>query len=288
MPILLHFVPENWGTVERFARFHRTTYVFERQIGKRLSGIMGNFDKANRLLAVVRELIPKLDEDEQHLRDKGFSPANRSRELAAVVEATFCSLYSTLDCFRYVFGAIFKNHRGVKDSTRGTFQKGQNGELDERIPEPIREQFRLSKPWFDELRKYRDEMTHSDVGSCHRSKDTGKLSYMHSGLGTPQQALVIEDVLVKIEGFREAINQFLGQVFLVLNSTLKDEMTEQFCGIFNARFYQRCVKPSEATDFHGGRCKSFEWFEKEENPSCPLKDRCGAYNRAKETNRPET
>jgi hypothetical protein len=180
-----------------------------------------------------------------------------------------------------VFVAVYKNHRGVKDSTRGLFQKGYNGELDKRIPESIHEQFRLSKTWFDTLREYRDEMTHSDVGSCHRDKDSGRLQYMHSGLGSRHQALVVDDVVAKIEEFRDAINAFLGHVFVELNGTLKDDDTEQVCGIFGGRIYQRMVKPSEATDFHGGRCKSLEWFEKEENPDCPLRDQCGAYARIK-------
>jgi hypothetical protein len=284
LPILLHFAPERWGTIERFIRFHRTTHAFDRHVGRRLSGILGNSEKTSRLLTVIRDLMPKLEEDEQHLRDNGFSAASRSREIGAVVEAAFCSLYSTLDCFRVVFGAVFINHCGVKASTRGTFQNGHNGKLDEGIPEPIREQFRLSKTWFDELRKLRDEMTHSDVGSCHRNRETGSLSYIHSGLGTAHRALVIEDVVAKIEWFRETINTFLGNVFQILNEALKDETTEQFCGIFNARLYQRYVKPSEATNFHGGRCKSMEWFDINGNPICPLRDRCGAYTRAKSTN----
>jgi hypothetical protein len=280
--ILLDFAPERWGTVEHFTRFCDTTFQFEWQVRKRLSGILGNFGKSQRLLRVIQDLAPRVDEDEQQLQTSGYTPAHRSKELAAVIEATFCSLYSTLDCFRHVFIVIYKNHRGVKDSTRGLFQKGHNGELDERIPEPIREQFRLSKPWFDTLREYRDEMTHSDVGSCHRDKETGRLQYMHSGLGSRHRALVVDDVVARIKAFRDAINGFLGHVFIELNKTLKDDDTEQICGIFGGRFYQRTVKPSEATDFHGGHCKSIEWFEKEENPDCPLKDRCGAYARVKQ------
>lgn len=281
--ILLHFAPEHWGTVERFARFCHPTYQFEWQVRKRLSGIPGNFDKAHRLLRVIQDLVPRIDEDEQQLQASGYTPAHRSKELAAVIEATFCSLYSTLDCFRHVFVAIYKNQRGVKDSTRGLFQKGHNGELDSRIPESIREQFRISKEWFDTLRDYRDEMTHSDVGGCHRDKESGRLQYMHSGLGSRHKALIIEDVVSKIEGFRDSINGFLGHVFTELNRTLKDEDTEQICGIFGGRFYQRIVKPSEATDFHGGKCKSLEWFEKDENSDCPLKDKCGAYARVKQS-----
>ena len=211
----------------------------------------------------------------------GFSHAPRSSETAAVVEATFCSLYSTLDCFRWVFCDIYRKHQyqGIPESTRKLFQAGQKQKLDERIPRPIRDQFLLSETWFNQLRTYRDEMTHSDVGNCHHDKK--KLRYIHPGLGTPSQALLIEDVIGEIDKFRDSIISFLGIVFLELNGTLKDEETEQFCGIFGGRFYQRFVKPSEAVDFHAGRCKSLEWFEKDDNPLCPLRESCGAYARAK-------
>src|SRR5687768_5194241 len=121
--ILIYFAPEHWGTVERFVNFYHSTYQFEWQVSKRLSGIRGNFDKAQRLLRLIQDLAPRIDEDERQLQASGYTPAHRSRELAAVIEATFCSLYSTLDCFRHVFVAIYRNHRGVKDSTRGLFQK---------------------------------------------------------------------------------------------------------------------------------------------------------------------
>jgi hypothetical protein len=60
---------------------------------------------------------------------------------------------------------------------------------------------------------------------------------------------------------------------------LEDKETEHLCGIFHHRAYQRFVSPGEARDFNSGRCKSYEWFEKEEQPTCPLSDQCGAYVR---------
>jgi hypothetical protein len=102
-------------------------------------------------------------------------------------------------------------------------------------------------------------------------------------MGSPQRALVIEDVIAKLVEFRDTINAFLGCVFTEINQELEDLETDQMCGVFNGRFYERSVKPSEAVDFHGGRCKSHEWFDKSENPACPFKDRCDAYTRVKET-----
>jgi hypothetical protein len=278
---VLIFCPEKWGTVERFARFHQSTYSFDRHVQKRLRGISGNFGKAHRYLEIARDLVLRLDEDERQLEEKGHTHAFRAKQLAAAVEGAFCSLYSTLDCFRHVLVAIYKNHRGMRDSTRKVFQAGHKRELDQRVPQTIRDLIFETKSWFNEFRGYRDEMTHADVGSCHRDAKTGSIVYMHSDLGSPTKALVIEDVFTKVEALRDMINQFLGAVFAILNTTLKDVETQQFCGIFGGLFYERMVKPSEATNFNGGTCKSLDWFDEPGAQACPLKDRCGAYANAR-------
>jgi hypothetical protein len=282
IPIPVQFLPEYWGSYEFFHHFYHTTHEFDWQVRKRLPGIQGNLFKAQKLLQVVEQLIPNIEEDELEIANRGYSNANRSREIAAVVEAAFCSLYSSLDCFRHVFMSIYrKKLRGVKESTRTLFEKGGKGELGPLIPERIRDQFIQTMSWFSTLREYRDELTHSDVGHCHRDKMSGKLIYMHSGLGSPQRALVIKDVVAELVNFRNTINAFLGGVFFEINRELKDLETDQICGIFSGRIYERLVKPSEAVDFHGGRCKSHVWFDESDNPPCPLKDHCDAYNRVK-------
>jgi len=86
-------------------------------------------------------------------------------------------------------------------------------------------------------------MTHSDVGSCHRDSGTSKVSYSHAGLGTPERVLIIEDVVAKIEEFREAINGFLGQVFLYSRGP-EGRGDRAVLGIFLGRFYQRTVRPA--------------------------------------------
>ena len=275
------FSPENWGTLERFTRFYQGTHNLDHQARKRIAGIEGHFRKAQRILALLTELAPRISEDERHLAEHGFSPALRAYELAALVEKTFLELYATLDCYRHVFRAIFSRHRGIKDSTRKLFQAAFDNRLPATLPTEVVDPLKATQPWFPELLRLRDELIHATTGFLTRDKDTGSLTYLHPGLQEGNCCLVIEDVVSKIKQFSDDINHFLGTSFAYLCSTLKDAPTRQVCGVFNARIYERIVRPSEAIDFHGGICKSLEWFERDDNPPCPLREMCGAYKRAK-------
>ncbi|KAA0139160.1 hypothetical protein FYZ48_11000 [Gimesia chilikensis] len=278
---LLYFSPQHWGEVERFTKFWNTTYSFNRLSQKRLRGILGHFNKASHLFQIAKRLEPSLEIDEKHLQEHGFSPAHNAKELAAIIESIFCEQYSTLDCSRFVLHSIYPNHKGIKKSTRATFQNAYESKIDNRVPETIIKALARTEDWYPELLRLRDEITHSNVGYAHRDKETGLICYLHDGLGTPNRSLVIEDTFHEIEKYFELINQFLGVVFQELNRTLIDNPIDQICGIFGGRVYQRKVSPSEAIDFGGGECISFKWFDLEENPNCPLKDNCTAYTRAK-------
>lgn len=281
---LLHFSPQHWGEVERFTQFWTTTYSFDHMTQKRLRGIIGHYSKAGYLFQLAKRLAPNLDLDAKQLEESGYSPAHNSKELAAIIESVFCEQYSVLDCCRAVLCGVFPNHKGIKKSTRSTFQNAHKGELDDKLPAPLREAIADSKDWYPNLLRLRDELTHSNVGSCHRDDKTGNVSYMHDGLGTPGRCLVIEDVFADLKMYFGKINELLGLVFRELNRTLDDKPVDLMCGIFGGRFYQRSIRPTEAIDTNGGLCKSYQWFDLEENPDCPLKDSCQAYSRAKSAN----
>ncbi len=277
---LLHFSPQHWGEVERFTQFWTTTYTFDRMTQKRLRGIVGHYSKAGYLFQLAKRLAPNLDLDGKQLKEIGYSPAHNSKELAAVIESVFCEQYSVLDCCRSVLCSVFPNLKGMKKSTRSTFQNAHKGELDNKVPAPIREAIADSKDWYPNLLRLRDELTHSNVGSCHRDDSTGSVIYIHDGLGTPGKSLVIEDVFADLKFYFDKISDLLGLVFRELNRTLDDKPVDLMCGIFGGRFYQRVVRPSEAIDTNGGVCKSHQWFDLEEHPDCPLKENCQAYSRA--------
>ena len=82
-----------------------------------------------------------------------------------------------------------------------------------------------------------------------------------------------------VTSLRDHVSDFLGRVFRELNQNLEDSEAWQMCGIFYGRIYHRLVRPSKAVDFHSGRCGAYEWFELEENPTCPFVDSCDAYKR---------
>lgn len=276
--IVIGFAPDRWGSLEWFQHFYVETYSFDHHTQQALAGAANHFNKALTLLRIAREHASKLPEDDEQLEKYGYTPARRGKELSALVESVLLDLYSSVDCTRKVVTFVYKKHRGVKNSTRKFFHAIAKGKVSDTVPVEIRNAF-ANAVWYTDFMKIRDALTHSDIGSCHLSRASGKVSYTHAGLGTRIQALVIEDIFAHIEGLVDQVNQFMGGIFYYLSSTLKDDEVLQTCGIFSGRIYTRWVRPSEARDFDSGRCDAYTWFEKEENPDCPFMQRCEAYSR---------
>jgi hypothetical protein len=281
------FAPEQWGQVDRFVNLYGKTFPdFKRTEHIAVSGVINHLRKAIILRDLAVKLRPNLDLDLMQLEKKGYSPALNSSEFSAVIEGVFTEMYSSLDCTRKVVVAIHRNARGMPtDSTRKLFRKIQNGELDGVLHVALVAAFK-NAAWYENFRKMRDELTHGDVGTCHLDKTTGKVSYMHRGLGNQARALVIEDVFERVESNLDDVNLFLGRVFQYLNTLLSAEPVFQMCGIFSGRVYTREVNPSEPVNFDSGMCTSYQWFDLEGNPACPFSPTCGAYKRAKEMKPP--
>jgi hypothetical protein len=188
-----------------------------------------------------------------------------------------------VDCTRTVIGAIYGKFRNIPtDSTSKLFKKAAKDIIDERVPLEIRIALKEAhNDWFPRLKEIRDAINHYGIGSC--SEHEGKISYYHERLGkTKYNVLVTEDAFQEVSKYADNVNKFIGQVFHCLNLTLKDVEIIQICGIFGRGYYQRFIKPNEARDFHSGRCKSFESFEKGLMPICPFIKNCGAYSRVLE------
>ncbi len=276
--IVISFAPDKWGTHDLFKNFYRGTYTFTPDIQYALSGAANHFHKALILLQVAREHIARLNEDKEQLEKYGYTPAQRGKELSALIESILLDLYSSVDCTRKIVTFIYKSHRGVKQSTRKFFQAVKEGKVEETVPVQIRDAF-ASAHWYSDFRRMRDALTHSDIGACHLDDKSAKVSYMHGALATNTRALVIDDIFSHIDNLIAEINQFMEKIFHFLNSTLEDRDVWQICGIFDGRVYSRWVRPSEAKDFNSGICDSFKWFEKDENPKCPFIGKCEAYGR---------
>jgi hypothetical protein len=133
--------------------------------------------------------------------------------------------------------------------------------------------------WYDPLRVLRDEFTHWDIGSVHLTETTGKISYMHTGLGTRERAFVIEDIFARMEADINAVNLFLGKLFHQLNTLLRDVPVIQFCGLHQGKALIREIRPEPTITFDSGKCLAVAWIEDQGKPTCPLL--CGAYWKAK-------
>jgi hypothetical protein len=282
-PTVRTFAPEQWGQVDRFANLYCKTFPsFKRVEHKAVSGVGNHLRKAIILKDLAIKLRPNLALDAMQLEEKGYSPASNSFELSAVIETVFTEMYSAIDCTRKVVVAIHRNVRGMPtDSTRKLFRKIQSNELDGILHATLIDAFK-NATWYEDILKVRDELTHANTGSCHLDKGTGKVSYMHTGLGNENQAFVIEDVFERVESNLKDVNLFLGRVFKYMNTLLSAEPVFQVCGIFSGRCYTREVNPSEPVDFNSGICTSYQWFDLKGNPACPFSQTCGAYKRAKE------
>lgn len=274
--ILVRFAPEQWGQIDRFISFYFLTAKptdLERQA---IEGVMNHFHKANRLLSVAQDIAPLIEEDETELREKSFTSGRRSLEFTAVVESAITALYSSVDCTRKTLRIVYPKAQGLPDSTRKLFQNATNGKIDQSIPASIRDAL-TGADWFVPLRVLRDALTHTNTGSCHRDHETGKIRYFSSAVKPISGKGYVDDFLEYIFEVRDRINNFLGLIFSELNKTLDDSEVWHMCGTFFGRIYHRFVRPTEAVDFNSGRCGAYEWFEKDENPTCPFVESCGAY-----------
>ncbi len=274
--------PEQWGSLEKFQKFYSSTHSLS-DTGKRsVSGAINHFHKAITLQNLAIKLIPNLEEDEKELDQHGFSRAVNSSEISAVIEGIILELYSSLDCTRKVVTEIHSNYQGVPDSTRKYFQNIKKGKIDPNFPEQLIIAVNEAT-WYNGFRMIRDELTHHDTGRCHKDRDTGKIRYIHSGIKIKKESLIIDDIFEKLNQTFSEVNQFIERVFKYLNTKLNNEPVIQICGIFEGRAYTRFVSPHDATDFHGGVCESYKWFDLEGNPTCKFAAQCGAYNKAKKT-----
>jgi hypothetical protein len=278
--LMYSFEPDKWGQVRKFSKFYSSTYSLPLYAIIALRGIEGHFHKYFILKELAQKMVPKLVEDHEQLANQGYSPAVRSKELAAIIDTLFCELYSVVDCTRSVLGAIYGKCQNVPTkSTSKLFKNAGEEKIDDKVPSGVKDALKHGQnDWFPRLKEIRDAINHSGIGSCN--EDEGKISYYHDSLGqTPSNVLVNEDVLKYTCELERKVHDFLENVFYSLNMTLDDNETIQYCGIFGGLGYQRTVSISEAKDFNSGRCKSIEQFEKDLMPTCPCINSCGAYER---------
>ncbi|QAY84168.1 hypothetical protein [Pseudomonas arsenicoxydans] len=276
------FAPEWWGQVDIFQNFYGGTHSFSTDGKKAVLGVKNHFQKALTLRDVAIKMLPNLAIDEDELNTKGYTSANNSKEFSAVIEEVFTELYSSIDCTRKIITSIYKRTRRLKDSTRKMFHSVKTDQLGSDFPNELKDAI-ISADWFEELLAIRDELTHSDIGNCHKNQETGAISYSHYGLKINGSPLIIEDVLKRSSELIDGVNNLLGNVFNYLNSNLEKTNINQLCGVFFGRAYMRTLPFEIPIDFNSGTCLSRNWFDNESAYKCPFATSCKAYQRAEPT-----
>jgi len=213
------FAPDHWGELERFVHLYGETFALGRMEARAVTGTLNHFRKALTLARLAKKLKPNLAMDREQLEQHGYTPAENSRELSAVIEEVYTELYSSIDCATTVIFALHSRCRGLPKSTRGMFQRVRDGKVGPDFPAPLRDALK-DADWFDKLRSIRDELTHSDIGNCHLEKDGTTVHYMHSGLHTAGRSLIIDDAFHDVDFLLDAVNRFHGKVFQYLNAQL--------------------------------------------------------------------
>jgi len=274
--IVIRFSPEHWGKVDRFISFYLLSNSLIPRHRQAIEGVANHFHKARRLLDVAEAIAPKIAEDRAELEKNGHTGGRRSLEFTAVMESAVTALYSSVDCARKTLNIVYPKAQGLPESTRKLFQNAENDKIDNLIPVSIRSALKNAK-WFMPLRVLRDALTHTNTGSCHLDEDSGEIRYFSDAVKAISGKGHIDNFMHYVLSVRDEINRFLGIVFAELNKCLDDSEVWQMCGFFYGRVYHRFVRPNEAVDFNSGRCGAHEWFDLEENPTCPFVASCGAY-----------
>jgi hypothetical protein len=271
------FAPEYWGQVDVFREFHSTTFALNSRQYRAVLGVSSHFRKAKIFKDLAQDLLPSVQLDEEQLEAQGYTPAENSKKVSALIESTILELYSAVDCARKVVVAVYKGARHMpSDSTRKLFAKASDGvEFGEPFPTEITKLLQSSE-WYWGLQSIRDNLVHLDIGSMHLNRQTEKYDYTHEGLRGGSKNSFVEDVFGWLSEMAKSVNAFLGQVFRVLNSQIIDKPVKTVCGFVDGYILEREIRPSEVKT-KGGTCLSFHWFEREDRPDCPFKNDCLAY-----------
>lgn len=280
---LLAFVPEQWDAVKKFGTFKYEALEGNRCFSRGINATSDHLEKFRVLAEIGNDLIPGFDHDADELDKNGYSPAKYSRKFAAIAECSINELYAALDGVRDVIYAVYSNVQGVqKKSTSKLFSKAKNNEYSIGFPAGINKLLSIAHDeWFLELRKYRTEFTHGSLGSCSKDRDNGKISYMHSGLGSQSRALVIDDFIAYVNKVYEECRLLQENIFSYLYKELPLKPAKILCGFYTGLAYMRSIEPEEELTMHSGICESSHYEVK-----CPLSETCAAYSRAKNITKP--
>ena len=284
-PNIRTFTPENWPEWEKFERLYEGTYAkFSAHDRKAVLGVGSHYRKALRLITLAAKLAPNLVTDSEELAQQGHTSAANTKEFAAVIEAAYLELYSSVDCTRMVLVATLPKVRGMpRASTRKLFKWVFDGLTGDDFPSAARAAI-MNADWYDVLRTLRDELTHGTLGLCHRDDRNGKISYIHFGVVRDGMPLNVIDLTAWLGELIGGVGRFMVEIFRLLNADLGTKPVEVECGFFHGHRFTRMLAMAETIDVNSGTCNSRIMFDREPKFRCPHADECGAYVRAEKGN----
>lgn len=274
-----YFAPEQWDSAQKFSQFMGPPFKLDNELIKGTSTVISHLQKYKLLAQLAGELSETVEEDNRELEREGFTPARRSLEFGALIEASLSELYSVIDGLRRIIFSVYQGIKKVQNkSTKQLFERAAQNEYGSEFPEEIRQLLTTSyTSWFTKLRLLRTENTHGRVGSCYLNRQTGSIIYMHPGILKDGKALIIENIVDYMNDLAKNVIELIENIFVLLYSQLESKEHEVLCGIYKGRFYQRMVAVSSDLSFNSGRCLSVNWFKKEDDYICPMISHCGAY-----------
>lgn len=278
----LRFAPESWTSPGKFLAFLGPPFERSRSLNDAVRSCTEHLHKYETFATLATDIQPTLILDREELELNGFSSGRRSQQFAAIIEVLVCELYSLLDGIRYTLYRAYPRCRGVQQSsTSKLFSRAVERAYGPGFPKAIRALLvDAHDDWFFELRRLRTAFTHGGLGSCSLDRDSEKVAYMNSSLGTDTRAHVIEDIVAHVNRLSSGVFALLHGVFDALFSALQPIPSDQMCGLYKCRIYMRRVAPTPNLSSASGECISRTWFEAEPEFFCPLAERCDAYRRA--------
>jgi len=277
----LMFAPDRWDWSAKFVHFVGVAGHMDREAIKGANTYIDHHQKFIVLAGLANRIISDLKRDGEQFARLGSSDQRYHREFCALLEVLIAELYSSLDGIRRLIFSVYRNVQAVQnESTQKLFGRAHKKAYGAGFPLELNDALsRAYETWFPSLYRIRRELTHGQTGHCHLDEKSGKITYFHEGLGSPQRSFVIEDVLTEVETWRRGVHELKECVFRHFYLKLEQKPMFQVCGFFRGRCYQRFVIPSPNLSFGDGYCDSRKWFDKQPEFLCPLHNRCGAYDR---------
>lgn len=276
------FRPDLWTDVGRFQKFIGAPFPNDGNLRIGTKAVSDHLEKFRVLAGLANRLAKDLELDHFEVESRGYSSATHSKEYAAIVESLITTLYSVLDGLRQaLYGAYRKVQRVQNSSNERMFNFATDQKYGAGFPEPIRTALAdANSTWFPEFRRIRTELTHRELGTCSWNPKTGKIVYMHVGLGSASKAHVVDDITKTLSDWYANVYELVQYVFRFLGDQLAPIERSVVCGFYRGRVYERRVALTADITFHSGICLSRSWFDKpDEVDKCPLRGSCGAYAR---------